>query len=112
MSLPETIVAGNRQKVASIAQGMLDGQVGIIDGSRQLARLSHHIDVNEFDDDFRAFVGIDSETDDLLVGDARQHWAVDALEKKDAEIEAAEALYRYPALAACKRLVARFGPPQ
>jgi len=112
MSLPETIVASNRQKVASVAQGMLDGRVGIIEGSRQLASLAHRIGVEDFDDDFITFVGIDSETDDLPVGDTRQHWAADALEKKDGEIAAAEALYRDAALAACKLLVMRFGSHQ
>ena len=112
MSLPETIVASNRQKVASIAQGMLDGRIDVIDGSRQLAGLLHRIDVDEFDEDFMPFVGIDSETDSLPIGESRKHWAADALQEKDAEISAAEAHWRDYALPACTRLVARFGSHQ
>ena len=112
MSLPDTLIASNRQKVASIAQDMLNGRVAIINGSRQLAALLHHIDVDEFDEDFMPFVGIDSETDNLPTGETRKHWATDALEKKDAEIAAAEAHWRDYALSACTRLVARFGSHQ
>jgi hypothetical protein len=112
MSLPETIVASNRKKVASIAQGMLDGRIGIIDGSRQLVGLLRRIDVDEFDDDFMPFVGIASETDSLPIGESRKHWAADALQKKDSEIAAAEAHWRGHALPACTRLVSRFGSCQ
>jgi Protein of unknown function (DUF2489) len=113
MPLPEIIVATNRQKVAQIAQRILDGEVGIIAGARQISALcGGHVDLDESDPDFRTFVGIDSETDDLPIGDTRRHWAADALQKKDAEIAAAEAFYRDAALAACKRLVARFGSHQ
>jgi Protein of unknown function (DUF2489) len=109
MSLPELILASNRRKVASIAQAMLCGNVGIIEGSRQLAALRFRTGVDEFDPDFLDFVGIDSETDDLPVDDSRRYWAPDTLAKKDEEIAAVENLYRKPALDACSRLVARFG---
>jgi hypothetical protein len=112
MPLPETVVTNNRQKVARIAQDMIDGQVGIIDGSRQLASLRHRIDMDEMDEDFLPFVGIDSETDSLPLGDDRRHWAADALRRKDAEIAAAEAHWRGYALPACERLVVRFTPNQ
>jgi len=108
MSLPEIILASSRRKAASIAQAMLDGHVGIIEGSRQLASLRHPAGVDPFDEDFLPFVGIDSETDSLPIGDTRVHWAPEALAKKDAEIAAAEAHYRDYALSACARLVARF----
>jgi hypothetical protein len=108
MSLPEIILATNRRKVASIAQAMLDGEVGIIKGSRQLAGIRQAAGVDPFDPDFLPFVGIDSETDHLPIGDVRCHWASEALMKKDDEIAASEAYYREYALSACSRLVTRF----
>jgi len=36
MSLPEIIIATNRQKVARIAQDILDGRIGVIEASRAL----------------------------------------------------------------------------
>ncbi|MGI9088007.1 MAG: hypothetical protein ACR2HH_09760 [Chthoniobacterales bacterium] len=60
------------------------------------------------DPDFRTFVAIDSETDDLPVGETRRHWAADALAKKDLEIARCEDVYRHAAHEAASHLVARF----
>jgi hypothetical protein len=108
MSLPEIIRASMRRKTASIAQAMLDGTVGIVEGSRQLVRIRISADVDAFDPDFLLFLGIDSETGHLPVGDERRHWAPAVLTRKDVEIAAAEEHYRENALSACSRLVARF----
>jgi hypothetical protein len=108
MSLPEIIIATNRQKVSRIAQDILDGRIGVIEASRALVALRFEVAVDERDPDFITFVGIDSETDDLPVGQTRQHWAPDALAKEDQEIARCEALYREPAREAASHLVARF----
>jgi hypothetical protein len=108
MSLPEIIVASNRQKVARIAQDILDGRVGVIEASRAVVALRFEVAVDEWDPDFITFVGIDSETDDLPVGKAQQHWAPDALAQKAAEIARFQDLYREPAREAAAHLVARF----
>jgi len=68
-----SLLATNRQKIAEVAQGILDGHVGIIDGARQIRALcSGHVGLDERDPDLNTFVGIDSETDDLPIGAARQ----------------------------------------
>jgi hypothetical protein len=70
-----------------IARGILDGSISIIAGSRQLrAFCGGHGRIDEFDPDFLTFVGIDSETDDLPVGENRRHWGADALAKKDIRV--------------------------
>jgi hypothetical protein len=108
MSLPELLIATNRQKVACIAQGILDGRIGVIEASRELSRLRFEVGGDQWDPDFITFVGIDSETDDLPVGEVRQHWAADALAAKDAEIARCEAIYRDSARETASRLVSRF----
>ena len=108
MPLPEIIIAANRQRVARIAQDILDDSIGIIEASRALVALRFEVAVDEWDPDFIAFVGIDSETDDLPVGETRQQWSPDALVKKDEEIARCEALYREPAREAASHLVTRF----
>lgn len=108
MSLPKLIIASNRQKVARIAQDILDGRIGVIEASRELSGLRFGVGGDEWDPDFITFVGIDSETDDLPVGQVRQHWAPDALAAKDAEIARCEKMYRDPACEAASHLVARF----
>ena len=87
---------------------MLCGELGIIAGSRLLVSLCSRVSSLDHDPDFLLFVGIDSETDHLPVGDVRQHWAPVALASKDEEIRSAEAFYRDDAIAACKALLIRF----
>jgi hypothetical protein len=109
MSLPEIIAHSNRQKVVAIAQELLDGRIGVIDAARQInAFRGDRVALDEFDPDFVTFLAIDSETDDLPVGDVRRHWAADVLAQKDLEIARCEELYRSQALEAASHLVARF----
>lgn len=108
MSLPEIIRAETRQKLVGIAQSMLDGKLGIIEGSRRLAGLWRGAGIEPLDPDIVPFIGIDSETDHLPVGDIRGRWNAEALARKDREIAASEAHYRDYALSACSRLVTRF----
>jgi hypothetical protein len=109
MSLPEIITFDNRQKVVAIARELLAGRVGVIEAARQIdAFRGDRVGLDEFDPDFVTFLAIESETDDLPVGDTRSHWAADALAQKDLEIARCEALYRAQALEAASHLVTRF----
>jgi len=109
MSLPDNNSGTAEQKVAQVAQAILDGRISIIAGSRQIRRFcGGHAGLDERDPDLTTFVGIDSETDDLPIGDVRQYWAPDVLAQKDLEIVHCEAIYREPALEAASHLVARF----
>jgi hypothetical protein len=60
------------------------------------------------DPDLLTFVGIDSETDTLPVGEVRRYWAAHALHRKDVEIDRAEQLYAATARQAAAALVERF----
>jgi hypothetical protein len=109
MAMPDITASSDRQKIVQIAQGVLDGSIGIIAGARQLRVFAGgHAGIDEFDPDFRTFVAIDSETDDLPIGESRRYWAADALAKKDIEIARCEDLYRVEACEAASRLVERF----
>jgi hypothetical protein len=108
MSLFDYMIACNRMMVVNIAQDFLDGRIGVIQASRQLSALRFAIAGDESDPDFLTFVGIESETEDLPVDQARQQWSPDALAAKDAEIVRCEALYREAAREAASHLVARF----
>lgn len=95
-------------RVLNTAQKMLDGSLGIVEGSRILADLRHRVADDERDPDFLPFVAIDSETDHLPVGEAKHHWSETALSEKEEEIQEVEEFYRDEALSACRRLVKRF----
>ena len=51
---------------------------------------------------------VDSETDHLPVDIERRNWSAEALERKDAEIAEAEALFKDDVIAACRKLIERF----
>jgi hypothetical protein len=83
-------LAEARARVVAIASKVLAGLQSPIVASRDLSRLRFHVGVPEDDPDFTAFVAIDSETDALPVGKARQHWAAEALAAMEPEIARAE----------------------
>jgi len=56
--------------------------------------------------------GIDSETDTLPLGEVRQYWNAEALERKDREIAEAEAFYGDAVREVASRLVRLLGSIQ
>ncbi|HVR64908.1 MAG TPA: DUF2489 domain-containing protein [Polyangia bacterium] len=105
----ETEIQAARAEVVNLARRVLSGDLSILLAARELSRLRFSVGGDEWDPDFIQFVAIDSETDHLPVGQARQHWASEALVEKDEEIARAEAWARDGGLTACQRLLDRFG---
>ncbi|MGH7786559.1 MAG: DUF2489 domain-containing protein [Candidatus Binatia bacterium] len=101
----------DRAKVVEVAQAMLDGELGIIEGARRLNDLRATLEIYHLAEDFVGVVAIDSETDTLPIGESRTLWNEEALIQKDREVEEAERLYRDGALEDCRKLIARFGGP-
>jgi hypothetical protein len=93
---------------AIIAQGILDGSISLIEGSRQLSTVALAHAPRPLDDDFGPFLTFDDMTCDFPVGEFRRFWATDALAAKDAQAAQVEAQFREILLAACRRLVLRF----
>lgn len=58
----EEYVQQQRERVATVAEAMLTGRVGIIAGSRELRSLEHEVAEGR-GSDFAIFVVVDSETD-------------------------------------------------
>lgn len=101
----------DRVATVGILLALIDRKIGTILAARKLASLRHALVGDKFDDDWRIFIGIDSETDDLPTGEERKHWSPDALAAKDIEIQRAEGIYREPALAAARNLLQRYKAP-
>jgi len=95
-------------KVVTATQSILSGGLGIVAGSRELAGLRFDVGA-EHDPDFIFFVGVDSETDHLPVGDVRSRWSADAVRGKDEELRAFEASVRDKAYRACQSLIQKYG---
>ena len=94
-------------KIVATAQRVLAGELGIVAGARQLSRLRFDVGA-EHDSDFIFFVGVDSETDHLPVGEVRSRWSADALKAKDEELRAYEASVRDQARRVCQSLIQRY----
>jgi hypothetical protein len=98
-----------RAKAIATATEMITDKMGIIAGARILATLRFEVGVTEDDEDFLTFVVIDSETDDLPIDQQiREHWATEALQEKDVEVNRCENLYRQDAIQACKNIIKRW----
>jgi hypothetical protein len=104
--------ASEESKAATVAtlSSLLEGSISVIEAARKLSSLRFSLVGDQLDDDWRVFVGIDSETDHLPVGEVRKHWSADALAAKDAESQKTEEFYRDHALTAARSLLHRYAP--
>jgi hypothetical protein len=91
-----------KEKTIRVCRAVLNNEMAIIEASRIL---SGRLQGFEKDPDFITFVGIDSETDHLPVGEVRKHWNPEVLAQKDKEIAECENFYRVRALEACERII-------
>ena len=96
-----------RRETVRVAHRILDGGIGIVAGAREITRLCVPSRA-EKDSDILVFVGIDSESHHLPVGDVRRHWNAQILKAKDAELQDIEARVRERAFRACRSLIAKY----
>jgi hypothetical protein len=87
-----------------LARRILARDVGLIAGCREMLGLRGHDQIFDLPE-LLPFVGVESETDTLPLGDARAHWSADALVEVDARITSAEASYRDFIDDACRALI-------
>ena len=91
---------------------MLAGCLDLIQGCRILVR--HATELEEIAaSEYRVIAGVESETDDLPLGEVRTRWAEEALEEKDREkevyLQRIEPLLRATCEAILKRVTKHFG---
>jgi hypothetical protein len=96
-----------RVEIGGIARDVLSGAVSYIEGARKIASLGFLAGLDT-DPDVLPFVGIDSETDALPLGQARKHWHERALTNLQPDIEKAEAWAREFGHSPAARLAIRF----
>jgi len=109
MSRPPQIntVEEQRREMVRVARGILNGGIGIVSGARQLTHL-RFCSRSDNNSDLLIFVGIDSESDHLPLGDVRRHWNVKALKIKDEELNRFEARVKERAFRACEGIIAKY----
>ena len=97
-----------RKEIGKRARAILSGKLSYLEGARKIFDLKHVADL-DLDPDTIPFTAIFSCTDALPLGEVRQHWMPEALEKLQPEIERMEQWAREYGQAACENLVKRFG---
>ncbi len=99
-----------RRRIAAIAASMIEGQVELLEGCREVVRIRGALVEPDLDDpDLLVLVAVDSELDDVPTGLSRRQWEPAALTAKDVQRDdylkaAAERL-----LDACRALAAKWG---
>ena len=106
----EEYIDQRRLTALEIAEAVLVGRVGIVEGARSLSCFGDAL-AGAPDSVLKVFSTVDSDTDHLAVGDERVNWAQEALARQDLELANADLAHREIVLAACRTLIARFGKP-
>lgn len=102
----EDYVATRRRRAYAVADAVIRGEMGAVEGSRVLSRMQNELDLGKVETDLMlTFIGVDSETDDLPLGDERDLWNPQALSEKDADLQAYQAKVQEPVRKACSRLI-------
>ena len=99
----------SRNRAAKTAKAMLDGSMDYLEGSQVLSTIRYDVGLEDRDPDFEVFVLIDSETDSLPIGHARQYWNKEALEKLQPEYDSSIEWAKRMSQENCKSIVRRFG---
>ena len=93
--------------LAVLAQRMILGEVGIVEGCRSLTRLLVQLESGD-DELFIPIFAVESETEDFPVGTERSLWSESALQVKDAEVGVYLNEVRGVVLDVCRILVKRY----
>lgn len=102
----EEYVAMQRRRVAELARQILDGEIEVLGGCCKIASLRW--EVEDWDQDFKAFAVVLSETDHLPIGDEVLNWSDEALVRKEPELKRSREWALETVRAQCASLVARF----
>jgi hypothetical protein len=97
-----------RAQLVDAAQGIIDGRLGIVEGTRIIVGLAFKLEVPN-DELFRYFQGLYSDIDHFPVGEVRARWNPSSLAREDALREGVEAKVRPRVLLSCEDIVRRFG---
>jgi hypothetical protein len=77
----------HKKDIVSVAKGILARQIGIVEGCRKLVALSEYMDERD-EYPWLGIRGVESETDDLPLGEQRSLWNKEALEQIETSVAA------------------------
>src|SRR5262245_62100714 len=92
------------KEIADVAQGMLNGSVELLAGCRKLVRL--RIDAAApASPAFNAITGVESETDDYPLGEKRNAYSAELLDKLDSDVSTYLDEVRPAVLQSCREII-------
>lgn len=91
------------REVRDLARKSVDDKIATLEGSRQMFAYQNLLHAGE-DEESRVFLGIDTESDHLPLGRARDHLSASVLREKDREIKGCEDLHRARAVKAAIKI--------
>ena len=68
-------IRAKQQEIVNVAEQMISGKMSLIEGCRRLRMLSFDAEESE-NKIFSYILGVDAETDELPIGDARKKWTL------------------------------------
>jgi hypothetical protein len=102
-------IASSQAEAVQIAQTVIAGELGLLEGARNLADLGPVlVPEASADPDFSVLVAVASEVDDLPLGPTRALWDPAVLVEKDREISEYESRVRDVVLEACHSIRRRY----
>jgi hypothetical protein len=99
-----------RQRLVSLANAMLEGTLSFFEGAPKVHELKDKVGgVADRDEDFDAFLVIQSETDHLPLEKQKHLWSKNSIANLEQEFKKTEEWAGEFAPQACKNIIARFG---
>ncbi len=80
------ISAKEKNELINTLNMIISEKINMLEGVRNIVHLRHNADLKD-KEIFDYFIAIDSETDHIPLGKAREHWNKDALKNIDAELD-------------------------
>lgn len=108
MSWNESEILAARRAIFAAARDMLAGELSYIEGARKIIAAKVTSRLDQRDVNLLPFVGIESDTEALPLGDMRVHWQASAIEALQPKIAEMEAWARELGEPHCRKLVERF----
>ncbi|CAO4196394.1 hypothetical protein [Methylorubrum extorquens] len=105
MSIDMMHIERCRSEILSTAQRMLDGDCSYIEGSRTILQKLEGARIDSRQRPFVAFSAIDSETDEIPVGNQLEHWSDASIARFRLNWDAAEAWAQKYGEAACRETI-------
>ena len=78
----------SRERIREIARKILTGDIGIVEGSREICRARSGLPDSQLQAEvLHPFIAFESELHDFPIGESRKYWSEKALAEKDGELE-------------------------